>query len=155
MAMDYAYFDGACEPRNPGGYGGWGFALFEAEGRLLKDGFGVMAARTDMTCNVAEYAAAGAAVKAYRDLGRPGPLLIMGDSQLVVRQMNREWSVRHGAYVPVYQRLVQLLETCNFQITWKWIPRRENTIADELSTRGLRKIGITRNDWTKKRHAKS
>ena len=134
---DYGYFDGSCEPVNPGGQGGCGFALYEPGGVKLADGHGVMRARPDMTCNVAEYAAAGAAVKRYRELGRSGPLLLMGDSKLVVLQMKEAWRAKRGAYVPVHHRLKRFLADCPFQVQWEWIPRHINATADELSRRGL------------------
>lgn len=137
-----AYVDGACEPRNPGGTGGWGFVIRDAAGVLLKEGYGRLNARPDMTNNVAEYCAAGAAVKAYKELGRSGPLLVRGDSQLVVKQMSGEWRVKQGAYVEIYHRLQRLLTTCDFKVHWEWVPREQNTYADDLSKRALAEIGI-------------
>jgi len=134
---DHGYFDGSCEPVNPGGSGGWGFVLYDPSGTKLADGHGAMRPRPDMTNNVAEYAAAGAAVKRYRELGRRGPLLLMGDSKLVVMQMKGIWHVKQGAYVPVHRRLRDLLASCPFQVQWEWIPRHVNATADELSRRGV------------------
>lgn len=84
---DYGYFDGACEPDNPGGTGGWGFVLFAGDGSKLAEEYGVLRSKPTMTNNVAEYTAAGMAVKRYKESGRPGPLLLHGDSKLVVEQM--------------------------------------------------------------------
>lgn len=149
--MDHAYFDGACEPVNPGGWGGWGFAIFDANGKKLLGQYGVMHPRPGISNNVAEYAAAGAAVKGYRELGRKGPLLLMGDSQLVVCQMRGMWRTnRHKLYYPVYERITQLLEKCAFDIRWHWIPRDKNSIADELSKRGLAEHGVEPTDWSKR-----
>lgn len=145
---DHAYFDGACEPVNPGGWGGWGFAIFDHRGDKLADDYGVMRPRPGISNNVAEYASAGAAVKRYRDLGRRGPLLLMGDSQLVVMQMRGIWRTRESKlYYPVYERLAALLRTCKFTIHWHWIPRDRNSIADELSKRGLAENGVEPTDW--------
>ena len=139
---DTAYTDGACEPRNPGGTGGWGYVLLDADGATLAEGYGVLPARPTMTSNVAEYGAACQAVLAYRDLGRPGPLLVRTDSQLVVHQMRGEWRVRGGHYVPVHARLQQFLLGCECRVAWEWIPRDENERADVLSKRGLEEAGI-------------
>lgn len=137
-----AYVDGACEPVNPGGTGGWGFTIRDSQGVLLKEGFGRMTASPQMTNNVAEYVSAGMAIKTYSELGLPGPLLIRGDSKLVVMQMRGEWQVRQGAYVRVYHRVRALLERCSFEVRWEWVPREQNTRADELSKLALAEIGI-------------
>lgn len=142
MNLDHAYFDGAVEPVNPGGTGGWGFVIYDASGTKIKDDCGVMRARPSMTNNVAEYVAAGAAIKAYRGLGRPGPFLLFGDSKLVVEQMSGRWRAKKGAYIVVRNRLLALVETCEFEIRWQWIPRDLNTVADQLSKDGLAKMGI-------------
>lgn len=139
---DHAFFDGAVEPVNPGGTGGWGFVIYDASGSKLIDNCGVMRARPSMTNNVAEYAAAGAAIKAYKDTGRPGPFTLFGDSKLVVEQMKGNWQVRQGAYIEVRNRLVALIETCSFEIHWQWVPRDQNSVADDLSKQGLAKLGI-------------
>lgn len=141
---DYIYFDGACEPRNPGGTGGWGFVIFGKGGERIKDGYGVMRARPDMTNNVAEYAGAGAGLKAYQELGRPGPVIVCGDSKLVIEQMSGRWRIKKGAYVKVAHRLLALIETCEFQIEWQWVPRNNNADADAMSVKGLKEQGIHR-----------
>jgi len=148
---DHAYFDGACEPVNPGGWGGWGFVIYDPTGAKLTDGYGVMRPRPGISNNVAEYAGAGAAVKRYRELGRPGPLVILGDSQLVVMQMRGIWRTRESKlYYPVYERLQALLNTCSFHPQWYWVPRDQNATADELSKKGLVENGIQPTNWGKR-----
>jgi len=138
-----AWCDGACEPNNPGGTGGWGFVI-KAKGEIIASSYGVMDARPDMTNNVAEYAAVGAAVKAYQAMGRPGPLLVKTDSKLVVEQMKGNWRARKGAYIRVRIKLLELLETCEFEVNWSWVGRNENQEADALSVKGLEELGIKR-----------
>jgi ribonuclease HI len=111
---------------------------------LIASGYGTMRARPTMTNNVAEYAAAGAAIKAALDTVRCPDLLVCGDSMLVIRQMTGEWGVKGGAYVPVRERLVALVNRCSFSLSWRWIPREENAEADALSMRALSEIGINR-----------
>lgn len=89
-----------------------------------------------MTNNVAEYAAAGAAIAGYRALQRPGPLLVLGDSQLVIMQMSGQWRIKAGAYVHVAHRLRALLAECAFAVEWRWIPRAQNAEADALAREG-------------------
>lgn len=137
-----AYVDGAVEPVNPGGTAGWGFTIRDYQGVLLQEGYGRMAPKPEMTNNLAEYVAAGMALKAYRELGRPGPLLVRGDSKLVIMQMRGEWQVREGSYVKVYHRVKALLDTCLFEVRWEWVPREQNVRADALSKLALEEVGI-------------
>ena len=144
-----AYFDGACEPRNPGGTGAWGFIIYAEDGTEITSGYGTMRARPTMTNNVAEYAAAGAALKAYQGAGIADDLVLRGDSMLVVMQMSGEWAARRGAYLPVRQRLLDLVAECTFGIAWEWVRRDKNSVADALSVKGLVELGIKRRNWKK------
>ena len=138
-----SYFDGACEPVNPGGTGGWGFIIRDFTGAILKEGHGRIAASPDVTNNVAEYVAAGKALQAYIALNRPGPFLLRGDSKLVVMQMQGAWQARQGAYIKVLEKVRALAATCTFEIRWEWVPREQNARADALSKLSLEEIGIT------------
>ncbi len=137
------YFDGACEPVNPGGTGGWGFVIRDFTGAILKEGHGRIAAGPTTTNNVAEYVAAGMAVRAYKELNRPGPLLLRGDSKLVVMQMRGEWQARQGAYIKVLEKVRTVVASCSFEIRWEWVPREQNKRADALSKLALEEVGIT------------
>jgi len=137
-----AWCDGACEPVNPGGTGGWGFYIEPPEGGEAVIGYGMMKARPDMTNNVAEFAAAGACVRKWFDLGRTETLHIHTDSKLVVEIMLGRWRAKGGAYLRVYERLQnELLPKVPFVVTWCWVPRERNAKADELSRRALLESG--------------
>ena len=138
--MEYdavCYFDGACGPVNPGGTVGWGYTIRDRNGDTIAEDFGSLPPSKDNSNNVAEYLAAAKAVVAYKRLNRPGPLVMKGDSQLVVKQMKGEWSAKQGSYMPVYRKLLEVLWTCTFPLEWTWIPREQNTHADALSKRAL------------------
>ncbi len=137
-----ASFDGACEPRNPGGWGGWGFAICDAAGSELAIGNGVLERGPAMTNNVAEYTAALECVRAWLGLGLDGLLVVRGDSKLVVEQMMGRWQAKAGAYLPVHRELRALVQTSGAAVTWEWIPRDQNARADELSKQGLLERGI-------------
>lgn len=139
-----AYVDGACEPINPGGTGGWGFTIRDHTGVLLKEGYGRITASPEMTNNFTEYVAAGMAVMAYQELGRAGPLLIRGDSRLVILQMQGQWQVREGSYVKVHFRVKGLVSRCAFKVQWEWVPREQNQRADVLSRLALEEMGVVR-----------
>jgi probable phosphoglycerate mutase len=54
------------------------------------------------------------------------------DSDLIVRQMNGAWKVKHPNLKPLHQRAKQLAR--RFQkITYTWVPRDQNKHADKLA----------------------
>jgi hypothetical protein len=65
--------------------------------------------------------------------------------------MRGEWRANEDKlYYPVYSRLMHMLRTCDFEITWHWVPRDRNTIADRLSKKGLAEHGIQPKNWGKR-----
>lgn len=149
--MDYViYFDGACQPVNPGGHLGIGVAILHnhvmihAYSRaILKntEGFSLT------SNNIAEYLAFTYAVKWLID--NPfSTALILGDSQLVVRQMNCEWAIKNGLYKPYAVNALKMLTRLT-NVSIEWIPREQNVIADRLSTAALKQEGIKITDFTK------
>ena len=144
--MDTAYFDGACEPKNPGGTVGWGFVIHDESGSELASGNGAIKASPRLTNNVAEYGAAIKAVLGYQRLGRPGPLMLRGDSKLVVNQMIGAWRIKDGAYAKAAHKMRDLLETVEFEVIMEWVPREQNEEADRLSVEALEAVGIRRRD---------
>jgi ribonuclease HI len=56
---------------------------------------------------------------------------ILGDSQLVIRHITGEYTVRSSRIIPFYDKVCSLLKM--FTWTARWIPRKENVVADELS----------------------
>jgi ribonuclease HI len=141
-----ANFDGACEPTNPGGWGGWGFVIHTPTGDELLARGGLLPRGPAMTNNVAEYTAALECVRAWielrSELGPDARLELRGDSKLVVEQMCGRWQVKQGAYVAVHRELRALLDAHALAVTWTWIPRAENARADELSKQELVKAGV-------------
>jgi ribonuclease HI len=138
-----AHFDGACEPYNPGGWGGWGFAIWDPSGQEIACGHGVLDKGGGMTNNVAEYTAALECVRRWITLENAAPLLIRGDSKLVIEQMSGRWKAKAGAYVPVHHELRALVGASGLAITWEWVPRTDNARADDLSKQGLLDRGVT------------
>ena len=84
-----------------------------------------------MTNNVAEYSALKQAAEWLIRYGGDDEVVIKGDSQLVIHQMNGTWQVKSGTskkYVPEIRRLLEGRKT-----RFIWIPREQNVEADELS----------------------
>lgn len=138
-----AHFDGACEPYNPGGWGGWGFAIWDPSRQEIASGHGVLDKGPGMTNNVAEYTAALECLRRWIAMEIDAPLSIRGDSKLVIEQMSGRWRAKSGAYVRVHHELRALVDASALALAWEWVPRTENARADELSKIGLIERGVT------------
>lgn len=124
------HFDGSCEP-NPGGVATFGWTLHDPKGTLAALGGGILRERP-FTNNCAEYRALAAALifasKEFHDI----PLVIYGDSKLVVEQVNGRWKCKKPWLQAHLGRVKHLLGLFSW---WEltWIPREENEEADALS----------------------
>lgn len=85
------------------------------------------------TNNIAEYSALERAILYIRKKrleGDASPFVIKSDSQLMVKQLNREWKVKDKKLLPMFQSASKAMKhTPN--VTLVWIPREEN-VADKL-----------------------
>ncbi len=83
------YFDGACEPCNPGGHATWGWVLYGPDGKERARAGGHACSGDGATNNVAEYAGLVAGLEFLLQLDEaPIPLVVYGDSRLVIEQVN-------------------------------------------------------------------
>lgn len=124
------YFDGLCRPKNPGGVATFGYLIYQ-DGKKVKSGYGMIGSGAGMTNNVAEYSALKQAAEWLISYGGDDEVVIKGDSQLVIHQMNGTWQVTSATskkYVPEILRLLEGRKT-----RFIWIPREQNIEADELS----------------------
>jgi ribonuclease HI len=131
------YFDGACQPWNPGGVASYGFVVFR-DGVCLKEGKGIAAVpgAPEATNNVAEYAGLLAGLKAVREAGLGENVAVMGDSQLAINQVSGIYAVNaEHLKVPHGKAclLVSELRASGVSVSLKWIPREKNEHADRLS----------------------
>jgi ribonuclease HI len=136
-----AFFDGCCEPRNPGGNAGYGVVIYK-DGQRVWQHSGMMPASKATSCNVAEYLAFNAALDWFiaNSLTKE-PILIKGDSKLVIQQCFGRWRIKRGLYREY------ALEAKGKMLQFKalkgtWISRVYNSEADDLSKDHLRKAGI-------------
>jgi len=134
-----AYFDGCCEPRNPGGHAAWGAVMFRGDDRIWEDK-GYCGVGPTISNNVAEYS--GVAAVLYRLQREKDKCLIYGDSKLVIMQLSKKWKIRGGLYVPFYQKAKGLYEPIADRVSFKWIPREENSVCDVLSKTVLKELGV-------------
>jgi|ERR1051325_8590815 ribonuclease HI len=133
--MIEAWFDGACEPVNPGGHVGYG-ALIKQNGEVLWEYSGYL--RPGNTSNnVGEYLGVLSVLKELKARGLERErVVIAGDSKLVVMQMKKKWKIKAGLYVSLALEAKDLFTDFS-DTTIIWIPREKNERADELSKREL------------------
>ncbi|MGH3427719.1 MAG: reverse transcriptase-like protein [Mycobacteriales bacterium] len=137
--MIEAYFDGVCEPRNPGGHAAWG-ALVKVNGATVFAKGGYVGFGKMMSNNVAEYTGFIEAILQVKCF--PGPALIRGDSKLVINHLLDEWQVNGGLYLPYYLQAANLFRQERERIELEWIPRDQNEECDRLSKAVLLDRGI-------------
>jgi ribonuclease HI len=130
-----AWFDGACEPVNPGGTASFGVVIRGEDGTVLLRDQGVVGNGKAMSNNVGEYAGVLRILK-HLAARPPGRLTIHGDSNLVINQLNGLWRVKKGLYLSIAietKELLAYLRALGWQINFCWIPREENEECDALS----------------------
>jgi ribonuclease H / adenosylcobalamin/alpha-ribazole phosphatase len=87
------------------------------------------------TNNVAEYRGLIAGLEAAAEVGATDVDVFM-DSKLVVEQMAGRWRVKHPDLVPLHRQAGDLAR--KFQrITYAWIPRAQNSHADQLANEAM------------------
>ena len=147
--MIEAWFDGCCEPRNPGGHAAWG-AMVQLDGNTVYAEGGYCGFGPGMSNNVAEYSGFLAALT--ETLKYEGPIVIRGDSRLVICHLSADaakelgyrgtWKVNGGAYMPFFQKAAPLYKANKHRITLHWVPRDQNDECDYLSKQVLKDKGV-------------
>jgi ribonuclease HI len=124
------YFDGLCRPKNPGGVATYGYLIYK-DGKNVKSGCGVVGSGAGMTNNVAEYSALKHAAEWVSRNSGDDEIIIKGDSQLVIHQMNGTWQIKSETSKKFVLEIRRLLE--GRKTRFIWIPREQNAEADLLS----------------------
>lgn len=134
------YFDGACEPINPGGTASYGFVVFQDDKEIYSESK-IVAEGKDASNNVAEYNGLLNALRwLYKNKFNQEKIECIGDSKLVVCQMNGQYRINKGIYVPWAYKCKDAVKYFN-SISFKWVSRAEN-IADEVSKKALKDRGV-------------
>lgn len=150
------FFDGCCEPVNPGGTAGYGAVIFHVSKSgtrtRLKEFSGIVPASPTTSNNVAEYLAVNALLDYFAASGecRTSAIYFYGDSKLVIEQLWGDWKIhgvdvkhgkppgRYAQYAVAAREKLRAFSNCR----GFWIPRAENDIADDLSKSHLRTAGV-------------
>ncbi len=103
-----------------------GVVVSNADGDVLQE----IAERIGVaTNNVAEYRALIRGIEAARALGAD-ELEIIGDSELVARQLTGAYRVKHAALKPLHAGVLRALDGVSWRI--RTVPRAQNSRADAL-----------------------
>lgn len=138
--MIEVYFDGLCQPINPGGISCYAF-LVKSGGRTIYSDYGIAVEpfSQDSTNNVAEYTALVKALQWLLEnkLGYT-KVEIKSDSQLIVNQLTGDYKVKSKRIMSLYKQVLVLKS--KFQdIQIKWVPREKNREADRLTNKAYNK----------------
>jgi len=133
-----AYFDGAVEPRNPGGIPAYGSVVFvdgEKDVEISKIYHPEPGTAHLMSNNVAEYLGLISILEyLIKEELHEQKVTIYGDSKMVVNQVQGKWRIKQGIYVEFAHKARKLYSHFT-DIKVRWIPREQNKLADELSKR--------------------
>jgi ribonuclease HI len=137
-------FDGSCS-KNPGGTCAFGFVIIRKDcvfacntETIIKEGHGVYGTGPGMTNNCSEHIAVIKGLSAIMEFIESGDSLeIVGDSMLIINQLNGVWGARsNSGYYKFYhlsKRALKDIRQKGVTVTCRWIGRDQNQRADELS----------------------
>lgn len=132
--MITVHFDGSCNP-NPHGPAGYG-SVIKKDGQVIAELADARAASIRNSNNVSEYQALLNAMDwLYERSLNTEKITFYGDSTLVINQMSGRFKKlpRTGLYAEIARNTISKKSLFpNSQFVW--IPREQNTRADELST---------------------
>jgi ribonuclease HI len=109
-----------------------GVVLSTPEGEVLDE---AAAAIGQATNNVAEYRGLLLGLERARDLGAT-EVEVVNDSELIARQVNGDYRVKHADMKPLHRQALAALESFE-RWSIRSVPREQNARADELVNRAL------------------
>ncbi|MDP2599090.1 MAG: viroplasmin family protein [Candidatus Liptonbacteria bacterium] len=144
-------FDGACEPKNPGGTASYGWVV-KKSGEIIDQDAQIIGTGEGMTNNVAEYTGLIKALEFLQKQKIKDKIVIRGDSNIVCNTVSKEWGWknkkkeewtphRNAPHLAVLlEKVLKLLAPYEFVV--EWVPREKNQQADDLSKKPLIEMGI-------------
>lgn len=124
--MIVAYIDGGARG-NPGP-AGYGVRIENTDGTLRDELRGTLGVATN---NVAEYHGLIAALAYFVEHGHRD-VLLRSDSELLIKQMQGQYRVKHRALRPLHEHARELMARLD-HVTFEHVPRSRNAAADRLA----------------------
>ncbi len=133
-------FDGMLKLLNEepemGGLLGYGW-LISSNGSEIAHGFGLFAYKQTVNSSLAEYLALIEGLDALIDIhSRDEQVEIIGDAKCVIDQMSGTATISSPITRKLHNQARRLARRFS-QLSWAWVPRSKNKLADKLSRRGL------------------
>lgn len=128
------FTDGASRG-NPG-FAGIGVAIY-SDGVLIDQ---ISAFLGNKTNNEAEYTAVIRAFERLKDLKKslnPEKVNLFSDSQFLVKQLKGEYKVKAEKIIPLFKKVQEEIKKLDLNITFNWIRREDNKLADSLANKGI------------------
>lgn len=124
------YTDGAAKG-NPGPAGA-GWVIYNDDGKALVKNHRYLG---ELTNNQAEYEALLLAIGEAGELGGK-ELILYSDSELMVRQLKKEYKVKNEGLKPLYTKALLTLSQFR-RYTIMYVPREKNKLADSLANKAI------------------
>lgn len=129
--------DGACLPRNPGGYCSSAYVIRRGS-KVIKQAGRYIGVGGWTSNNVGEINGVIDALQALLDLGlEKEEIVLRMDSNIVATKILKGRRYGSGAYAAYLPEMFRLLKPFK-NLTVRWIPREENTAADALTKEALK-----------------
>ncbi|GAB2768258.1 bifunctional RNase H/acid phosphatase [Nocardioides salsibiostraticola] len=120
---------------NPGP-ASYGVVLMDAENGSVLAQEGTVIGRA--TNNVAEYRGLVAGLKLVERVApNAAAVEVRMDSKLVVEQMRGVWKIKHPEMQRLAREASEVIAAAGFDMTYTWIPRADNSAADQLANEAL------------------
>jgi ribonuclease HI len=137
-----AYFDGLCEPINPGGVATFGVVV-KKSGKTVFEQSGLAFAKPwtdEASNNVAEYSAAIHALEWLKSNGLQNETAVLrGDSRLIINQLKGGYKVKAKRIIELHRRASKLVAEFT-RLKLEWVDRSRNSEADGLSRLAYRRF---------------
>lgn len=121
---------------NPGTAGSGAVVIDATSGQVIREIARYVGIATN---NVAEYVALIAGLQAAIEINPNADILVRMDSKLVIEQMSGGWKIKHPDMISLGAQVQELAR--GLSISWQWIPREQNTLADALANRAMDELG--------------
>jgi ribonuclease HI len=134
------YFDGLCQPINPGGIACYAFVV-KTDGKTIYSDYGVTGEpfSSESTNNVAEYMGLAKALEWLVENNLiSDKIQIKSDSQLVVNHLRGAYKVKARRIIPIYQKVLALKSKFR-DVQIQWVPREKNKEADMLTNEAYKR----------------